>query len=208
MERNFQEERIWQRWAEVRKAFYDDYKEVDICLEMAYSVMADIEESKIEVNNTYNFSINVEMAQILIYGGYLTDAKAHLKIADKYAVTEYNKAYLCWKMAELYFKDNKEESFVLFSSALKYFEDIKEYENINQYRNELAIKHQMAKNFKIYKYVKEIIFEYIELYKQKKESLTVIKDTYKTFKELATENNDYMFLHKVNKELNLLKIAL
>lgn len=93
-------------------------------------------------------------------------------------------------------------------SSLEYYKNIKEYKNNNQYRNELAIKHQIAKYFKIYKYVKEIILKYIDLYKQGIECANPVRDTYMTFKELATENNDYMFLHKVNKELNELKIAL
>ncbi|HFD2052208.1 TPA: hypothetical protein ACF2DE_002939 [Clostridium perfringens] len=209
MERSFWEKRAWQRWLEVKKLYYDDYAEVEVCLEKAYEVLGFIEENDIELTDAHNFSINVELAQFLIEGKFIIEAKEHLKIAKQHIVTEYNRSYLDWKMAELYIEvGNKEEALRLYMSSLEYYKNIKEYENNNQYRNELAIKHQIAKYFKIYKYVKEIILKYIDLYKQGIECANPVRDTYMTFKELATENNDYMFLHKVNKELNELKIAL
>ncbi|MFH0334703.1 hypothetical protein [Clostridium perfringens] len=209
MERSFWEKRAWQRWLEVKKLYYDDYAPVEECLEKAYEVLGFIEENDIELTDAHNFSINVELAQFLIEGKFIIEAKEHLKIAKQHIVTEYNRSYLDWKMAELYIEvGNKEEALRLYMSSLEYYKNIKEYKNNNQYRNELAIKHQIAKYFKIYKYVKEIILKYIDLYKQGIECANPVRDTYMTFKELATENNDYMFLHKVNKELNELKIAL
>lgn len=209
MERGFWEKRAWQRWLEVKKLYYDDYAPVEECLEKAYEVLGFIEENDIELTDAHNFSINVELAQFLIEGKFIIEAKEHLKIAKQHIVTEYNRSYLDWKMAELYIEvGNKEEALRLYMSSLEYYKNIKEYKNNNQYRNELAIKHQIAKYFKIYKYVKEIILIYIDLYKQGIECANPVRDTYMTFKELATENNDYMFLHKVNKELNELKIAL
>lgn len=209
MDMAFLEKRVWQRWKEVRKAYYDDYEEVAVCLEKAYSVISDMFENNIEVSDTHNFLINTEMAQILIEGKFLTEAREHLNIAEEYIITEYNRSFLCWKKAELYMAaSNKEEAFKLYKESLEYYKGIKKYSK-SELRNELAIKHQMAKHFGIYKYIKEIILIYIELYQNGTESSAkVVEDTYKTFKELATENNDYMFLHKVNKELNLLKIVL
>ncbi|MDM0587728.1 hypothetical protein QTH25_13205 [Clostridium perfringens] len=203
MERSFWEKRAWQRWLEVKKLYYDDYAPVEECLEKVYEVLGFIEENDIELTDAHNFSINVELAQFLIEGKFIIEAKEHLKIAKQHIVTEYNRSYLDWKMAELYIEvGNKEEALRLYMSSLEY------YKNIKEYKNELAIKHQIAKYFKIYKYVKEIILKYIDLYKQGIECANPVRDTYMTFKELATENNDYMFLHKVNKELNELKIAL
>lgn len=209
MERSFLDSIVWKKWLEVKKLYYDDYAPVEECLEKAYEVLGFIEENNIELTDAHNFSINVELAQFLIEGKFIIEAKEHLKIAKQHIVTEYNRSYLDWKMAELYIEvGNKEEALRLYKSSLEYYKNIKEYENNNQYRNELAIKHQIAKYFKIYKYVKEIILKYIDLYKQGIECANPVRDTYMTFKELATENNDYMFLHKVNKELNELKIAL
>lgn len=205
----FLEKMAWKRWAEVNRMYYKDEEKVELCLEKAYEVLGFIEENNIELTKAHSFSINVELAQILIEAKLVVEAKEYLKIAEKHIVTEYNKSYLCWKKAELYVViGNKEEAFRLYKESLKYYEGLEEYENNNQHRNELAIKHQIAKHFKIYKYVKEIIFKYINLYQEGIESIDALGHTYRTFKELATENNDYMFLHKVNKELNLLKIAL
>lgn len=209
MERGFLDSIVWKKWLEVKKLYYDEYAEVEVCLERAYEVLGFIEENNIELTKAHNFSINVELAQFLIEGKFIIEAKEYLKIAKQYIVTEYNRSYLDWKMAELYIEvGNKEEALRLYKSSLEYYKNINEYENNNQYRNELAIKHQIAKHFKIYKYVKEIILKYIDLYKQGIECANPVRDTYMTFKELATENNDCMFLHKVNKELNELKIAL
>ena len=166
MERSFWEKRAWQRWLEVKKLYYDDYAPVEECLEKAYEVLGFIEENDIELTDAHNFSINVELAQFLIEGKFIIEAKEHLKIAKQHIVTEYNRSYLDWKMAELYIEvGNKEEALRLYMSSLEYYKNIKEYKNNNQYRNELAIKHQIAKYFKIYKYVKEIILKYIDLYK-------------------------------------------
>lgn len=209
MERGFWEKRAWQRWLEVKKLYYDDYAPVKECLEKAYEVLGFIEENNIELTDAHNFSVNVELSQILIEGKYIVEAREHLKIAEKYIVTEYNRSYLDWKNAELYISvGNKEEAFKLYNKSLEYYKDIKEYDDIKYYRNELAIKHQIAKYFKIYKYIKETILKNIEMYQNGTESLGYLKDTYKTFIELATACGDMLFIQKVNKELNLLKIAL
>lgn len=209
MERSFLDSVVWKKWNEVNRMYYVDEDKVELCLEKAYEVLSFIEENNINLTDAHNFSVNVELAQMLIEGKFIVEAKEYLKVAEKYIVTEYNKSYLDWKKAELYISvGNKDEAFRLYTSALEYYNNIKKYDSKNQYRNELAIKHQMAKHFKIYKYAKEIIFKYIDLYQQGIESKNALGHTYMTFKELATENNDYMFLHKVNKELNELKIAL
>lgn len=214
MERGFWEKRAWQRWLEVKKLYYDDYAEVEVCLEKAYEVLGFIEENNIELTDAHNFIINTEIAQILIEGNLAIEAREYLKIAEKYIVTEYNRSYLDWKNAELYISvGNKEEAFKLYEKALEYHRNMKEFDKKIYYsdkkycRNEVCIKFQISKFFENYKYAKEAMLEYIELYERNIESSTVVEDTYKTFKNLAIKNNDYMFLHKVSKKINELKIV-